>query len=90
MRNRLAIVALVVALSGCYRATFRLHQGPIAVYSDHGATLIVSQGYVAAAYQRWVKRDGRLVAKARLYNLCVAEYADGKWEVRRNWLWEGK
>jgi hypothetical protein len=86
------LVSLVFILFGCYHhrsyAPIRLHGGPSVIYADRGNTMVVSEGYVHAAYVRWRRHISMLAAQGRLVMLSVETRLDGAWIIKKSSLWE--
>jgi hypothetical protein len=89
---KLAAVILALLMSGCAYVPPRIHltPGPSIVYADDGDTMVVSEGYVYAIFQRWARVMGDRLAMGRLVNsrVCVETRVDGKWVVRKSILME--
>jgi hypothetical protein len=88
----LLVIAMFIVFGGCYvgrgYVPIKLHKGEPVVHVDLGETLIVSEGYVHAAYIRWRRYMSQLAAQERLCMLSVTTNADGTWTIKKSVFWE--
>ena len=86
------VIFLFLCLGGCYvnreYVPIKLNQGAAIVHIDLGNRLIVSEGYVYAAYSRWRRYMSLLSAQERLCMLSVTTNVDGTWTIKKSVFWE--
>jgi len=88
------LIVMFLILGGCYAhreySPIRLHGGLSIVYADLGDTIVVSEGYVQLAYNRWRRYLSKLSAQERLVRLSISTNTDGTWTIRKSVFWEEK